>query len=65
MDAVFHRLSIIIAPRGAQLGREKSRGRPQDLVRPLELGVLLAQGGQLLTLGGGEGVASSPASASA
>jgi hypothetical protein len=37
-------------------GPRKSRGRPQDLVRPLELGVLLAQRGELGAFVGGQPV---------
>lgn len=36
--------------------RKKSRGRPQNLIRALELGILLPQSGQFLTLCGGERV---------
>jgi hypothetical protein len=45
----FHHLSINIAPRGAQLGREERRRSLQDVVRPLQLGDLLLQ---RLELGG-------------
>ncbi|KOV59425.1 hypothetical protein ADL01_36075 [Streptomyces sp. NRRL WC-3618] len=39
-----------------ELRREKSRGRPQYVVGPLELGVLLAQRHQLGAFVGGEPV---------
>lgn len=45
-------------PGRVELGGEKGRGRPQDFIHALELGVLFAKGGKLLALGGAEDVAS-------